>query len=679
MSRRRQLLETVERVTGVALRPLGDVTRLEETEMEYRGRLRELQDAAYAIMEYAGGSPAEMKAVERRKLAQKARLIWQQDPQYGGTVNMLNEFVLGRGIGTPTANDADVQREIDEFWEDHDNQRVLTTHAAQVRFNTDLSLQSNVFIVCYDDGEDGKVKLSVLDHDSVEAAVCDPAERRRVLYYFTKQRTRKWDVTKHGYEVSLKPDKLRYYEEFRNLQDVQEEAADGGASRQEDEELPDIPANLKARGRVYHVAINRTGEQIFGIPEIARTVRWLTAYNDLMRARVDMAKAAASIIMRRKLKGATEATVAMRKLLSEGSSVLSPVTPDEAMAAAPSPGSIIEENESVSHEAFSLNSGSASAMQDAQMIRSQYSVATGWPQSYLGDPSATPLSTGTTLELRVLKMVETRGQVIEDTLQALIDHKIQRATEIGRLTKFRPMTEDEREQQEREAADAQDAHNVPLAAAAQGDAEEEPPEGMVLRDLSYQIPMPSPLRRAMGDLITAVGNIAKTFDPNNTNLELSKLLLGIALGEGMEVDDPAAAVERIFPEGYVDPAVAAAAAPPELPPGSFEDGSLGADGERHGEGNPYGAPMAARPAEQVMQQAADLLSDRYSVVLHDRGGEPMPRGLQEALVRRGNGGTPTKAGAHRSKMAAARQSDGVDLLADELLGPALAKALELVS
>ena len=57
-----------------------------------------------------------MKAQERRHLAQRARVVWQQDPQYGGTINLLNEFVLGRGIPKPQAVDEEVPDEIDEFW-----------------------------------------------------------------------------------------------------------------------------------------------------------------------------------------------------------------------------------------------------------------------------------------------------------------------------------------------------------------------------------------------------------------------------------------------------------------------------------------------------------------------------------------------------------------------------------
>jgi hypothetical protein len=146
---------SAERITGVAVRPLDDVTRLEETAVEYRGKMRELQDLAYTVLDYVHGAPEDLRAQERRRLAQKARVVWQQDPQYGGTVNLLNEFVLGRGIPKPQANDEEVQAEVDEFWEDPDNKRVLTTHEAQVRLNTDLTLQSNIFPLVYDDGDDG--------------------------------------------------------------------------------------------------------------------------------------------------------------------------------------------------------------------------------------------------------------------------------------------------------------------------------------------------------------------------------------------------------------------------------------------------------------------------------------------------------------------------------------------
>lgn len=682
MSRLSRVVEGFERITGVALRPLDDVTRLEETATEYRGKMRELQDLAYTVLDYVGGAPEDMKSQERRRLAQKARVVWQQDPQYGGTTNLLNEFVLGRGIPKPTANDEQVQREIDDFWEDPDNKRVLTTHQAQVRLNTDLTLQSNIFPLVFDDGEDGVVKLGWEPHDNVEEAVRDPDSHLRVLYYLTKTHKRIWDPRRHTYRVSRERNLVRYYEEFSGLREAKADV-EAGASR--GEELPAIDPALMGKGRVLHVAVNRTMGQAFGVPEIARTIRWLTAYNDLMRARVDMAKAAASIIMRRKLRGATAQSVANSALRMSGGSAVAP----DMLARAPRPGSIVEDLEgAVEHEAFNLNSGSQGALQDGQLIGSQISAGTGWPGSYRGDPTATPLSTATSLELKVLKMVEARQQVLEDLIRALLDHKIELAVKVGRLSKYRVMTVEERKRaahkmQEEQQSEAE-LEPLPvdvslLATVSTREEEEEPPVGMVERDLSYQVSMPSPLRRSMGDLVTAGANIAKTFDPNNTNLELSKMLLAILLGEALEVEDPAAAVERIFPDGYMDPATMAAAVP--FDPAAQAEGAVGADGQHHpNPDNPYGAPMQAQPPENVMQQAAERASDLKVLRLHSRLGEPLPRHVQEAILRRANGRLVSPADRGKAQRQEAADRGSVALReATEVLDDAVERALELVA
>jgi hypothetical protein len=341
----------------------------------------------------------------------------------------------------------------------------------------------------------------------------------------------------------------------------------------------------------------------------------------------------------------------------------------------------------VEHEAFNLNSGSQGALQDGQLIGSQISAGTGWPGSYRGDPTATPLSTATSLELKVLKMVEARQQVLEDMIRALLDHKIELAIKVGRLSKYRAMTLDERKREAHKAQEEAQAEAelepLPadvslLATISTREEDDEPPPGMVERDLSYQVSMPSPLRRSMGDLVTAGSNIAKTFDPNNTNLELSKLLLAILLGEALEVEDPAAAVERIFPDGYMDPATMAAmpTGPPEEMPGA-----LGADGQQHqNPDNPYGAPMQAQPPEAVMQQAAERASDLKVLRLHARNGEPLPRQVQEAILRRANGALvgPAQRGAAQRQEAAARGSQAVRE-ATAVLDDAVALALDLLA
>jgi hypothetical protein len=131
------------------------------------------------------------------------------------------------------------------------------------------------------------------------------------------------------------------------------------------------------------------------------------------------------------------------------------------------------------------------------------------------------------------------------------------------------------------------------------------------RNLGYEFSMPSPLRRMLGDLVTAVQSIAMTFDPNNTNNELSRILLTIALGEGLEVQDAPELVDQALPKGYVDPALAAQMAgaglgpdgkplPGQAPPtAGFGPADAGKAFPSGADGNPYSAPMNARMPEQM--------------------------------------------------------------------------------
>jgi hypothetical protein len=295
--------------------------------------------------------------------------------------------------------------------------------------------------------------------------------------------------------------------------------------------------------------------------------------------------------------------------------------------AGPRPASILNESEAVKTEPFAVSTQAAQAAQDAQMIRSQISAAT-WPQHYLGDQSNANLATAQALELPVVKRVEAFQELFEGLFRAFTDRVIQRAVDTGRLPT--ELTDEERAALRSKKPDQQvpggegvtppspGQQEPPLAVTEPGGgpATEEPKgylgegyEGQVAdekateRDLGYEFSMPSPLKRGMADLIAAIANLARTFDPNNTNLELSRTLLTVALGQGLELADPAAAVERILPEGYVDPMLASSmgggtgqpgAPPPPAPPLIPEGPNpFGPGGTPPGEGpeptaNPYG-------------------------------------------------------------------------------------------
>lgn len=650
-------------VAGHAVIPEEKLQVYEAVYDDYRVLQREVELLGYGLFDFLNQQPQEIASNARRRIVQRARTVWANDPQAGAAVELMNDFVFGRGVPKPRAKDKIVQEVLDEFWDDPDNQEVLTSTEAQLAVGTDLSLQSNVFVLIFDDGDDGKVKLSILRHDDVQAAVPDPEKRHRVLYFLAKHVRIDWDYAQDQpmppkVDVNQKP---FYYEHWRNLELAKEEKG-----REQPIEL--APPDRVKPGRVYHLRINRGSEQIFGVPRFQRTLRWYTAYNDYVKDRLDIVKAAAQVIMKRKVKGTpAQLEKIATQMVARSGTLASQIPPPLAMQAGGlGAAGILNENDSVSHEPLNLDTRAGNAAQDAQMIRAPISAAERWTQAYFGDASNSSLATATSLELPILKMVESRQEVFEALFRTLLDRQIEKAVESGRIPKeygpgeqkdsTRPLPEQEIELALVEACHAEvnaGRDLVELAQVRGGDEglwllvsrdrdglthytivesyeDQNKDEADTLRDLSYEFSMPSPLRRMMSDLITSITTIAQTFDPNNTNVNLSRALLTIALGEGLEVQDASDLVEQIFPDGYVDPMLGAqmdqmgidpvTGRPKPQPTQGFGQQDAGAGFPANGGppapgtgyGTPTRAPAQARTPEQLrsgpynaMEGAAD--------------------------------------------------------------------------
>lgn len=594
------LLDRIQEAAGLSIVPTSERKVVEALAQDLSATTRQLDLLGWTTLDYMSqqpaGGPADAPISTRREWARHARRIWQTDPMAGAAVDLMNDFTWSRGVPAPRARDPKVQEVIDAAWNDVDNKAALTTYDAQVALGTDLSLQSNLFLAVFDSGKDGKVKVSILPHDRVVNVVRDEDNPMRILYYVVEQFSQKWDFTndrpvmqgtvssaasgRGGVVDTSAPTVLpvKYYEHWQNP----------NALREEGIEFQECPKDKLAEGRVYHIATNRMTDMAFGVPTMQRMLRWLSGYNEVVAARVDMAKAAAAYIMKRQVKGTPgQVSRIAQQALSRRGEMGAASLAGTGTQVPPATGSILNENEGVVHEPFKLDSGSSGALQDTQMIRAQVSAAVGWPQHYLGDAGASSLAGSTALELPVLKHVEARQELFENMFRAFIDRVIEKAVEDGKLDK----SADPNDEAVVEGADAED-------------------EASTERDLSYEFSMPSPMRRMMIDLVGAVGDTARTFDPNNTNMELSRTLLAIVLGEAFEMQDPAEAVDRIFPEGYIDPAVAAAqeqaaAQQPEPPgggdlgPGS-EGAPTGGDGQDQST-NPYGAPLEGSTPDQQRQ------------------------------------------------------------------------------
>jgi hypothetical protein len=738
MPRRKGLVgkaaERLEEATGQTIVSRDRLDLLEQSLIDYRVLARDVEEIGWSLFDYAQGSPQELRRDRRMAIVQRARYVWMNDPQAGAAVELMNDFCFGRGVPTPRCKDKKVQEVVDDAWDDPDNQEVLTSLESQLALGTDLALQSNCFLLMFDDGDDGKVKLSILRHDDVNEIISDPLRRHRSLWYVCRRPLRQefdfvngvWNTRSVMQRDQVKP---VYYKHWRNVELAEEDASRADPYAEEGTvQVPQPPAEMVGDGKVYHARINRYTEMKFGAPRFQRTLRWYTAYNDFVRARIDVAQAAAAFIMKRKVKGTPDQLARdAAKLISRSSLLAQGVLdrPPEAAQLPPRPGSIMEENDSVSHEALALPSGSAQAQQDANIIRAPLSAAERFPQSYFGDATNSNLATATSLELPVLKAVENRQEVFEAIFRWFVDRVIERAVEAGLISdRLDPeeiedytVTPDALQQALQEACDqeARMFRTVLDVASVQGTRLEEDLGGEVWivvsrdpmgrthfrlvecapelrethedaqadelatnRDLSYELSMPSPLRRMMTDLVAAITQIAQTFDPNNTNVELSRALLTIALGEALEVADPADLVEKILPPGYQDPLLAAqmAAAQQPAPGGVLGDQTTAAGGDQippGGDGSYPGQPTGSTQPENARGIYQMQQSNARRVQVRGRGGLPLELELREwvaideaAPARRGPEPLRVRARAAGEEAEALFRADVADVVLDRL-------------
>lgn len=545
-----RLAEAAEERLGFGVRTTAQLERYQTIEQEFVELANDAEDLALHSMDYLTGRPSEMATERRKRIAQRSRVALKFDPLAGAEAALLSNFAFGKGVPKPTARDERVQQIIDEAWTDANNEEKLTGFQAQKKLSNELLTAGEIFSTLYTAG--GKVRVGRLDPDTVEAVVPDPEDRLRPLWYMARQRRFRWDFDldrakiEDEFTEQGKP-QIRYWKHWRNYDDAVAEREMGIVDADE-EALITPPADKIAKGVVFHLAINQTGEELRGNPPWARALRFFEAMNVLTEAHVVMAQGASTFIAKRVMQGSpktvTRAATSVLGHLSElGASGRfgaegRPGTTEQPAAFAPgapsppSPASWWTENQSSKLEALSLNSGAAQMAQTAQIVRAPIAAQSGgFGQHYYGDASNANLATASTLELPATMNIESWQEYFAQLFRWFTDRAIEAAVKAGRLggldgfPESGPMSE-MRLHEADERAEMQRRTGV---------------------DLSYEFVMPFPGRRQLAEVESFISTICSSMDPNGVNIAMRRHFLRFAF-EQMGIDDVGAAVEESIPD-----------------------------------------------------------------------------------------------------------------------------------
>lgn len=612
-----RVVKLAEERIGVAVRPTREIQRLTVREQEFQELASEAEELAFHSLDYFSGRPSELRPERRRRLAQRSRVALLEDPLAAAEAQLIGDFSFGKGVSVPTARDQRVQQVIDEAWTDANNEEKLTGFAAQRKLSNELLTCGELFITLYVSG--GKIRVGRLDPDLVTNVVPDPEDRLRALWYVAQKRTYEWDYDQDRPKFSTETldqgrIKVQYWKHWRNFDDAKREREQGGIDEDE-EPLEEPPTDKQAKGVVYHVAINQTGEQLRGNPPWARSLRFFTAMNVLTEAHVTMAQAASAFIARRAMKGTPRqiAKAAATILTSVGELGAHAVPRSERFFDRPEPttqpfvrpgtpgpvppGSWWNDNESSQLEPLNLNSGAGQMAQTAQIVRAPIAASSGFGQHYLGDASNANLATASTLELPATMHIGSWQEYFEGMLRWFTDRAIEAAVKEGLLG---------------------GAHSyeggTPLAEMYLHEAQDRAEmEKRTKKDLSYEFTMPFPGRRQLTDVATVVTEVAASYDPQGMNVPLRKLLLRL-LFEQIGIDGVARAVEECVPSGGL-PGAGPGFAPaqpgqPGLPDAGQTGAGAGAGASEPDEGQqPYGAKSKGTPQQEAEWVPAALRSN----------------------------------------------------------------------
>lgn len=536
-------------------------------------RMRMLYLNAVGRMAHGQDRPARTRIQE----AEEVRIVARRDSAMLYSIRLRNAFCFGKGVTVPKANDDEVQALLDDLWQAPQNTAELTGPEAQWKAGRDLWEVCNVYHLVFADGLDGRVLLAGLQHDQVRDVVRDPKVWRRILYYAVAEFTYSWNFTLNAITPNAQS-QIVYYEALTGMAELEEELTQG---RPFPTEVQPPPARLRP-GRVLHVAINQGREQAFGEPELATGVQWAASFKDLLAGPVEKARAAQKYLVQFTATGASTPemlrstairTVGRHSPLSLAFDGLG-VEAEREREMRSEAGSELWGNESLKAAPLNLESGAAAASDDMESASHGFAAATNFPGHYFfGDPGS--LAGASAVELPVRKLSDQDQEVWRSVFRRICDLRIDRAMKVGLLKERRPPTDDEI------------TSEIELG-----------PDGMVERDLTYEINMPPVLDRNLPEMMQIVVDTATTFDPQGQSEPLERALLGFVLGDLLEFRDTPALVERIFAEAEGAGTHIGGGVPP-MPGAPPTTGSTGIDGEQHTSANPYGVNQNSPSVEAV--------------------------------------------------------------------------------
>lgn len=315
-----------------------------------------------------------------RKSSARARAAWAQDALLARGVALRTGYTWAHGW-TVAARDEDVQAVIDAFTADPGNDRAWTGQAARLRNDRGLQLDGNLIVALLTDPATGRVRARLIPLSQVGDPIGDPDDAATVRYW---PRT----YTHGGRLVTVLHPDLAYRPNARPR------ALNGK------EVLWDAP--------VLHVSADSLPGWTWGMPEVARAVKWGAGYSRFLESWARLTESLSKIAWK-----ATAPTGRAAQRVRD---------------AATADGDMVVHGETQRFEAVS-KSGATIDSNSGRPLAAMVAAALDVPVTMLtSDPGVTGArATAETLDEPMRRMIRLRQGVWADAERRILDHVVDAA------------------------------------------------------------------------------------------------------------------------------------------------------------------------------------------------------------------------------------------------------------
>ncbi len=226
-----------------------------------------------------------------------ARLNYIKNPLIKRGVDISRFYVFGRGVNI-SAKDTEINKVIQAFIDDNNNQAELTSPQARKERDKELRIDGNLFFALFVQPETGFVRIGIIPPDEIDSIIRDKDNRKKPLYY-----KRLWVACETDYTTGKQRQQqvTTYYRDLRNYDDSLTRIGD---------------FNIDDSCVIYHIKVGGFSDWAFGVSEVYAAIDWARAYKSFLEDFAKIIKSLARFAWRKKTGGGATGVAAARSKLN---------------------------------------------------------------------------------------------------------------------------------------------------------------------------------------------------------------------------------------------------------------------------------------------------------------------------------------------------------------------------